>query len=678
MQTKHPFVRRVAHVSVFPCFQSGSCSISHALQSFNAGAGGTATLKCHTQRHTVKNKQGGELSLVRKLDSSLKSKIKYSAALAVAIDLLPLNFADNRDGMIDYTTAVFRAGQNKGISDDVDIADFQPSAGAVRSAVTEIAKLMREEFKTSVLEGDALMAGGSMTSDGVTLQLKDKHFHDLTIIFFEFETSGKLLNPVSVRMVYRTLTLVEPLNGETAANLRLLLSTNSQQRYETLFTEMAERFTFVTDCAAVMPNVVGASVSQRMAPLREKWMDCFAHQTNTAMKLCLEECENDSLLQDVFNDLKSAKTLVRIFKKAGLNQRLGDEYNLIQEVETRFSSTYQVAKRFIKSGQKALELGLAHDSTANHDAMHSLKVTRDARHNVVGFPALEAILDAFEVIVEAQKVPEASETPKIHLTFPRLHMCLEELSRTINGSMVYRSGLDVRVVPSDYSKRLCAAMLRYLNEKVVVHDLWIAACILHPYYSMRSRYSSRGMTLIQKLMDSVGNDLNRAGVSENDDCGKVSLFQEHGTAGHRNDNNCGQFGEPAVGNLSGSSPKRAKFSLNAFADSHFVSSAPVSTDDLSLHLSKEVSTFNFDREDFLNNEFSVVLFWHKQQSKFPVFSTVARRIFAILVSSCATERVFSALKRVVTHDRSRLRYDILEDIIVMQSALSEAKRTVST
>jgi len=91
-------------------------------------------------------------------------------------------------------------------------------------------------------------------------------------------------------------------------------------------------------------------------------------------------------------------------------------------------------------------------------------------------------------------------------------------------------------------------------------------------------------------------------------------------------------------------------------------------------MSKEVSNFNLERECFLKSEVSAVNFWYKMQGTYPALFAVARHIFATPVSSCASERVFSAVKRGFTNYRSRMKSEILEDIVVMRSALTHAKR----
>jgi hypothetical protein len=50
----------------------------------------------------------------------------------------------------------------------------------------------------------------------------------------------------------------------------------------------------------------------------------------------------------------------------------------------------------------------------------------------------------------------------------------------------------------------------------------------------------------------------------------------------------------------------------------------------------------------------VVSFWEGQSHRFPRLAKLARRILAIPASSACCERVFSALKRMVTDERISL------------------------
>lgn len=56
--------------------------------------------------------------------------------------------------------------------------------------------------------------------------------------------------------------------------------------------EMMQRFSFVMDCAAVMPTVVEASTSTICAGWYESWSPCVPHILSTTMKLVMKKVEN--------------------------------------------------------------------------------------------------------------------------------------------------------------------------------------------------------------------------------------------------------------------------------------------------------------------------------------------------------------------------------------------------
>lgn len=94
-----------------------------------------------------------------------------------------------------------------------------------------------------------------------------------------------------------------------------------------------------------------------------------------------------------------------------------------------------------------------------------------------------------------------------------------------------------------------------------------------------------------------------------------------------------------VGNTPQPSRKRTKFSHVSFSDSNFEFMSPVSTDELYVYLRRDISSFNLNRDSFLEKDMSMVLFWYNMQTTFPVLFTDVRRIYATPGSSCASERV---------------------------------------
>lgn len=83
----------------------------------------------------------------------------------------------------------------------------------------------------------------------------------------------------------------------------------------------------------------------------------------------------DSIGATIQKYLDSVKLIVRVMKKTDLDKKLPDSFSLIQEVETRFSTTHDVAKRFIKS---SLQLSSFLETLTNKDTLKAFnRITRE-------------------------------------------------------------------------------------------------------------------------------------------------------------------------------------------------------------------------------------------------------------------------------------------------------------
>lgn len=207
-------------------------------------------------------------------------------------------------------------------------------------------------------------------------------------------------------------------------------------------------------------------------------MPCLAHMLNTAMKECKTSLEQDQFLSILWKDFKCVKCTVQDSKKSGWNSRLlhglADRaevsssiavVRLIQYVETRFGTTHSVVARLLKASM-AMHALLTEDSrTASSDALESLRSETDRGGSVIGYPALEAIIDAFEVLVEARTRLQASKTPTIHLALPLMQDCSDKLLRIANGGKVWQGAHRGRIVPSRYSCGICSLMTVHVGNE---------------------------------------------------------------------------------------------------------------------------------------------------------------------------------------------------------------------
>lgn len=315
--------------------------------------------------------------------------------------------------------------------------------------------------------------------DGVTLSNQGKHFYDLTLHFFEF-SSGSLLESSWPKMVCHNPLLAESGNCQTAQEIKLLLPKHLTRKYSVDLDYFLNSFTLVTDWAAVMPNIAGASVSTNVAPFDLKWMGCAAQQINTVMRTVMKIAASDPVLNQVTEQLKAVKDIVRVFKQSKLNGELRDGKTLIQEIETRFATTPAVVGRFLFSSHDVFDV-------IERKGSHALKRAKDelliahANSEHWGLSALEAICDACYYLVTIQKKLEASTSPTLHLFLPMIQKCKDELRRIARCGTVDRRFSRGRINPSSFSKLLCRLMRGTLSEKIIVHDLWIVGCLLHHF-----------------------------------------------------------------------------------------------------------------------------------------------------------------------------------------------------
>ena len=83
------------------------------------------------------------------------------------------------------------------------------------------------------------------------------------------------------------------------------------------FDAIRNKFTLVTDSAAVMARVAGSLVSRQIAAPDHRWMRCFVYVLNNCMKATIEACKLDSIMDKIVTDFKSMKRIVEDSKRQG-------------------------------------------------------------------------------------------------------------------------------------------------------------------------------------------------------------------------------------------------------------------------------------------------------------------------------------------------------------------------
>jgi len=170
-------------------------------------------------------------------------------------------------------------------------------------------------------------------------------------------------------------------------------------------------------------------------------------------------------------------------------------------------NSLSATKGFIKSAGKVKDLLTRRSMPSASGNFGKLVKETDNYGELVGFPALEAVLDAFEIVSEAQTRCQASEEPNMHLDLPLLQRCYDELDRVAGGGTVWREGRD-NVASSRYSRAFCRLMVESLDSKVRFHDLRLAGCFIHPFLrefqfianvDRRREYKRRGERVVRRL-----------------------------------------------------------------------------------------------------------------------------------------------------------------------------------
>lgn len=230
-----------------------------------------------------------------------------------------------------------------------------------------------------------------------------------------------------------------------------------------------------------------------------------------------------------------------------------------------------------------------------------------------------------------RKELETANRPTLQFVMPMLQRCDQELKRLEMGGVIHRGPARGTMRPSEYSTVLCAMMRRSPRDNSLVYDLWLAACILHPFLrelqcvhiSKRDSYKKLGKDMVLRLYRKMGCII-----------GCVQLGQ---TSRRTTSINAVTTDAPAIRS------QKQKFDLKDFADSRFAFQSDGDDEELTKYLRMDVLQFGLDKNNFMEDKNAAVAFWSRNRGEFPVLFEVAKRVFAALVSPCTSERVFSTI-----------------------------------
>ena len=125
---------------------------------------------------------------------------------------------------------------------------------------------------------------------------------------------------------------------------------------------------------------------------------------------------------------------------------------MIKEAETRFGTYYHVAERFLKSAVFVHGIFQSQNKPNAMSAYDAMKKTTDKDRNITGFPGVEAIYDAFGIMMECVERFEVSSRPTIHIALPMIYKAMKNLDDIADGGQVWRESINGMVQPSIYSR----------------------------------------------------------------------------------------------------------------------------------------------------------------------------------------------------------------------------------
>ena len=100
----------------------------------------------------------------------------------------------------------------------------------------------------------------------------------------------------------------------------------------------------------------------------------------------------------------------------------------------------------------------------------------------MGYPGIEAVFDAFGVVVDCIERFETLYRPTMHIAIPMIRRMLQKLHDMSNGKMVWRGEGRLIWLPSTYSRELPRVLRTKVLQKQWDHSLLLVGCYLNPLF----------------------------------------------------------------------------------------------------------------------------------------------------------------------------------------------------
>ncbi|KAK7331047.1 hypothetical protein VNO77_25257 [Canavalia gladiata] len=371
-------------------------------------------------------------------------------------------------------------------------------------------------------------------------------------------------------------------------------------------------------------------------------MRCCAHILNLVV--------NDGL-KDMHTSIASIRTAVRFvrsspqrlakFKECIAYSKISCKKLVCLDVPTRWNSTYLM----LESAEK---YQIAFEKLEFEDPSFREYFGAAPTPSTFDWENARVFVKFLKIFYDATKLFSTSTHVTIHSAFHQLSLIYCELNQ---------ASLNLNTILANMGYEMKKKYDKYWGQIIHVNPLLYFGVILDPSYkfkyiewSFKEMYTA-DLDFVSEMCFTVKLNLSR-------------MYQWYVSL-HGNQNNVGQSSQ---GSIQGNSVESSPSEINTHAARKMAFKQHLreksSIDDKN-ELDRYLAESCVDGDD----KFDVLLWWKQNSSRFPFLSCMARDIFAIPVSTVASESAFSTGGRVLDTFRSSLSPEMTEALICSQNWL---------
>ena len=399
-------------------------------------------------------------------------------------------------------------------------------------------------------------------------------------------------------------------------------------------------------------------------------MRCCAHILNLVVSDGLKELDDSIIaIRNAVKYVRSSPSRLEAFKSAVARERIESKGSVILDVPTRWNSTYLMLNA-------ALDFQKAFDRMIDDDG-HYAPYFRDDENGSkrIGPPTdmdwekAQYFADFLEIFYDATNMFSASSTVTSCFTYNeicKVYTSLKNLARN-EDPLLHEMAIAMKM-----------KFDKYWETTAKINKLLIVGTILDPRRKMTFANVCFGILFdndnvkIEEIRKSTRDLLKKLYDMYNDWYGKNGLYVDGDRSGAGGVTSVGGYGSSA--GMTQSQPfvrpraqdRVRKRSTSVLPDDPF----QVFQKGHVMHQEESTEVDMYLMEPYETSRdpsFSVLMWWKTNTGKYPILARIARDIFAMPVSTVASESAFSTGGRVLDNFRSSLTPVMVEALICTQN-----------